>query len=223
MPSAVPSLAKGQSLHVAFLAVALVLVTRYVEVPPTEWLGISVCAWFGLALAMPVLHQVYVWLCWRLELRDRFITTRWGMERGFGRYVVFFFLLFGGRFLTLLLLAIADHDSVDMSLELRAAVAAPILLLAGYTMFSVKHYFGFRRAAGIDHFDPAYRSKPLVREGMFKWTPNAMYVFALQGTWLFGVLAASKLAMIAAGFQSVYIWVHYFGTEKPDMAHLYGD
>ena len=35
-------------------------------------------------------------------------------------------------------------------------------------------------------------------------------------------LAASKLAMIVAAFQTVYIWVHYFATEKPDMEHLYG-
>jgi protein-S-isoprenylcysteine O-methyltransferase Ste14 len=109
-----------------------------------------------------------------------------------------------------------------MSVSLRWALATPVLLLAGYTMFSIKQYFGFRRAAGIDHFDPAFRSKPLVRRGMFKWTRNAMYVFAIQGTWLFGILAASKLAMLAACFQSVYIWVHYFGTEKPDMAYLYG-
>jgi hypothetical protein len=56
---------------------------------------------------------------------------------------------------------------------------------------------------------------------MFKWTQNAMYVFAIQTTWLFGILAASRLAMIAACFQPVYIWIHYFGTEKPDMDHIY--
>ena len=37
----------------------------------------------------------------------------------------------------------------------------------------------------------------------------------------FGILAASKLALIAAAFQAVYIWVHYYATEKPDMAFIY--
>ena len=61
-----------------------------------------------------------------------------------------------------------------------------------------------------------------MRKGIFKWSPNAMYVFVIQGTWLFGILAASKLALIAAGFQSIYIWIHYFSAEKPDMKHIYG-
>ena len=56
---------------------------------------------------------------------------------------------------------------------------------------------------------------------VFRWTSNAMYVFAIQSLWLFGILAASKLALIAAAFQAVYIWVHYYATEKPDMAFIY--
>ena len=221
MPDTLPSLFKGQVLHLGFLVVAIPVLLCCVQPGPATWGGIQVSAWFYLALTIPILHQAYVWLCWRLELRDRFFTNRWGLERGFRLYAVGFFLLFGSRFLTLLLLAIADQDSVAMSGPLRGVVAAPILLLSGYAMFSVKKYFGFQRAAGIDHFDPDYRSKPFVRQGMFRWTKNAMYVFALQLTWLFGIVAASKLAMIAACFQSIYIWVHYFGTERPDMAHIY--
>jgi len=221
MPNPPPSLFKGQLLHLAFLVAVIPTLVNSVTPGPSEWQGLSLSAWFYLALSVPIAHQIYVWLCWRLELRSRSISERWGLERGFRIYVIAFFLLFGSRFLSLLLLAVADQDSVAMSLPLRLALATPILLLAGYTMFSVKHYFGFRRAAGIDHFDPAYRTKPLVRRGMFKWTKNAMYIFAIQSTWLFGILAASKLAMIAAGFQSLYIWVHYFGTEKHDMDQLY--
>jgi hypothetical protein len=63
---------------------------------------------------------------------------------------------------------------------LRLLLTLPILCLAGYTMYSVKKFFGFARAAGIDHFDPEYCSRPLVREGVFRWTSNAMYVFAIQ-------------------------------------------
>ena len=88
-------------------------------------------------------------------------------------------------------------------------------------MYSIKRFFGFARAAGIDHFDSEYRNRPLVREGVFRWTSNAMYVFAIQSLWLFGILAASKLALVAAPFQAIYVWVHSYGTAKPDMAFIY--
>ena len=217
MPSSPPPLFKGQLLHLAFLIVALPALNLLTDPPSTMWLGLEVSTWFALALAVPIAHQVYVWLCWRLELRSRFISERWG----FRVYAVGFFLLLGSRPATLLLLALADHDSLAMSVPLRWAVATPLILLTGYAMYSVARYFGFQRAAGIDHFDPSYRDEPRVTQGLFRWTNNAMYVFAVQGFWLFGILAASKLAMVAACFQSIYIWVHYFGTVRPDMDHIY--
>jgi hypothetical protein len=45
-----------------------------------------------------------------------------------------------------------------------------------------------------------------------------MYVFAIESLWLFGILAASNLAFIVAAVQAVYIWVHYYATENPDLA-----
>ena len=45
-------------------------------------------------------------------------------------------------------------------------------------MYSVVHYFGIDRAYGIDHFEPElYRNKTFVKQGMFKYTDNAMYKF----------------------------------------------
>ena len=126
-----------------------------------------------------------------------------------------FFTLFVGRFVTLCALCLADQNTLSFPVELRLFLALPILCLAGYTMYSIKRFFGFARAAGIDHFDSEYRNRPLVREGVFRWTSNAMYVFAIQSLWLFGILAASKLALVAAAFQAIYIWVHYYGTENP--------
>ena len=221
MPAQPPSLFKGQVLHLVFLVAATLGLYSWSNPSASQWLGVSVSAWFGIAIATPIVHQIYVLICWRLQLQSQFITNKWGADRGFVLYVIGFFILFGGRFVTLLLLALADKESLSMSMELRFIIGVPILLLAGYTMYSVKRYFGFRRAAGIDHFDESYRHKPFVRQGMFKWTKNAMYVFALQGTWLFGIFAASKLALIAAAFQTIYIWIHYFGTEKPDMDWIY--
>lgn len=99
---------------------------------------------------------------------------------------------------------------------LYALVFQTLLLLV-----SLKRHFGVRRAMGADHFDPAYRSAPLVRRGLFRVTPNAMYVFGFALLWIPGFLLASRAALLSAAFQHAYIWVHYGCTERPDMARIY--
>lgn len=37
-----------------------------------------------------------------------------------------------------------------------------------------------------------------------------------------GIVLASPAAILVAAFQHVYIWVHYFCTELPDMRRIYG-
>ena len=36
------------------------------------------------------------------------------------------------------------------------------------------------------------------------------------------VFGVSSLALVAAAFNHLYIWVHYWSTERPDMARIYG-
>ena len=100
--------------------------------------------------------------------------------------------------------------------------AMALALPAACAMYSVARYFGFRRALGMDHFDPAYRTRPFVREGIFRWTSNGMYGFVIPVLWLPGLLALSKAALVSALFTNLYIWVHYFCTEVPDMRRMYG-
>lgn len=221
MSRILPALFKGQCLHLGFLVVTIPVLWLGLDCGALQCNGLPVSFWFWLAVSIPIIHQTYVWLCWRLELRYQWFTNRWGLKAGFGCYVVGFFLLFICRFISLFILAVADHGTASISWTARWLLAAPILLLAGYALFSVKQHFGFQRAAGLDHFDPAYGRRALVHKGMFRWTKNAMYLFAIQSTWLFGIIAGSRLAMMVACFQSVYIWVHYQGTEKPDMDYIY--
>ena len=94
-----------------FLALAIPLLFRLPNPAASSWLGIPVSDWFWLSISIPIVHQSYVWLCWRLELRNQRISNKWGFERGFLIYLIAFFLLFGGRFLSLLLLAIAERHS----------------------------------------------------------------------------------------------------------------
>ena len=62
-----------------------------------------------------------------------------------------------------------------------------------------------------------------MKKGIFKYTDNGMYVFGLMILYLPGLLLLSKAAILAALFNHVYIWVHYYFTERPDMQEIYGD
>ena len=99
-------------------------------------------------------------------------------------------------------------------------VLAPPFLYLG---FSIKKYFGIPRALGEDHFKPEeYRNGKMIKEGIFKYTNNGMYLYGFLGLYLPAILLASKAALAVAIFQHLYIWVHYFVTEKPDMEEIYG-
>ncbi len=207
-----PGIWVGQRLHAACLGPLLAL----------SWL-----LWRGLgepfpgaywtAMAFPVAHQVFVWLAWRLELRSEMVSR----TIGFRAYLGVFFLLFGGRFVALLLLAGLDRGSFALPALPRTVLTVFLTSVGLYTMYSVTRYFGMTRAAGADHFDPRYREMPLVREGVCRCTGNAMYAFAFALFWAIALGFDSVAALIAAAFSHAYIWVHFHATEKPDMVFLY--
>ena len=96
-----------------------------------------------------------------------------------------------------------------------------LLLPAVWLGYSIVKYFSFKRAFGIDHFEERYRTVPLVRKGIFRITPNAMYMFGFTLLWSSAFYFSSKTALAFAGFSHLYIWIHYFTTEKPDMKRIY--
>jgi len=49
-----------------------------------------------------------------------------------------------------------------------------------------------------------------------------MYVYGLLILYLPGLFLLSKAALLVALFNHVYIWVHYYCTEQPDMKVIYG-
>ena len=55
------------------------------------------------------------------------------------------------------------------------------------------------------------------------YTSNGMYVFGFFLIWFPGLWYASLAALAAALFSHLYIWVHYYCTERPDMLRIYGD
>jgi len=209
-----PGLWRGQGLHFSCLAVLLGLVSL-------AWsnIGKPHPVLFWLAVAVPIFHQVFVWIVWRLKLRSSLGGERINMRE----YVTLFFVLFGGRFVSLFALGWADRGTLNLAVFPRVLLTALLLVFGLYAMYSVKRYFGLARAAGADHFDPAYREMPLVSQGIFRFTSNGMYLYAFFLFWAIPVGLNSLAALIVAAFSHVYIWVHYFATEKPDMDYLYGE
>ena len=183
--------------------------------------GLDTAFWFWLAIAIPIAHQVFVWIAWRAELGYSTITRTFG-DRGFIYYSVVFMLLLVARPIAIAFLAVSNQGSLQTDPRVLNSIALVLLVPILYLFYSLVKYFGVKRALGIDHFDAGYLEKPLVRKGIFKYANNSMYVFGLLILWLPGLLLASKAALLAALFGHVYIWVHYFTVELPDMRYIYG-
>jgi hypothetical protein len=214
-----------QPLHWLLLAllVAVAAVLRTEAMAVGAFWGLVSTTWFWLSVASAVAHQVYVWFVWRVELHRRLISRLIGSKWGFRIYAFDFALLMTARIITIIGLAAANRDTLAWPVAVIYILAAALLVPFIYLQYSVLRYFGMRRAAGLDHFDPAMRHEPLVREGIFAYIPNAMYTVGFFGLYLPGLLLQSQAALLAAAFQHAYIWVHYYCTELPDMRHIYGE
>ena len=55
--------------------------------------GISALSWFMIAMTIPLIHQVYVWICWRSELCWKSVSK----TIGFKGYLIIFFTLIISR------------------------------------------------------------------------------------------------------------------------------
>ena len=184
-----------------------------------QCLGISSKLWFVSALITAILHQAYVWIMWRSELCWSWVSR----HASFPLYRIGFFILFLARFGTVIPLAIADTGTLAAPSIITWLIAFVLFIPAAWTFYSVVRYFGFIRATGADHFEPEYRIKPFVREGVFKYIPNAMYSFGMLLFAAIAMAAASKAALIISVYFYIYAWVHYLCTERPDMTVIYGN
>lgn len=214
-----------QIWHLLSLIILFVTVKIYIssnsEVLDGSFLNVDTKAWFWLAIAVPIIHQVYVWLVWRFELYQRTFTQKFGIKRAFKIYSIGFSLLFISRLIAIIILAISNKESLYLNPTISYIISAIITVPVIYLFYSVKKYFTFERAYGIDHFDRNY-SEPYEKRGIFKYTDNGMYVFGLMILYIPGLLFLSEAALLVALFNHVYIWVHYYFVERPDMAEIYG-
>jgi hypothetical protein len=209
-------------LSAVFLA-GLIFLASGPETKTGSLWGISTLIWLILALLFPVLHQFYVVICWRSELYYGWLSRTLG-EKAFFVYGGGFMILFLARPLTVLALGIANQGSFPIPLWLNILLLLSCGAIVVYMGFSFVRYFGVKRALGEDHFDPQrYRELPFVRQGIFKWSSNAMYTYAFLLLWGIGLAYQSQAALLAAAFNHIFIWAHFFFTEKPDMQVIYGN
>ena len=186
-----------------------------------ELWGISTWNWFWISVEIPILHQLLVWFCWRNELHRGLLSRLFG-RYGFSIYAVIFSVFLAGRLFAISALSVASRDTLIANTLVLKSLAVVIAFPVAYLMYSVARYFGILRAYGADHFDLSYRSKPIVREGIFRFTSNGMYTFGMMVLYIPALWYASRPALVAAIFGHLYIWVHYFTTELPDMRRIYG-
>jgi len=152
-----------------------------------------------------------------IAVTQKFISINYDTTNG----ELWFSLLFVCRLIFIVILAISNQGSLSINPLYAYLIAALITPVVIYLFYSVIRYFTIERAYGIDHFDKNY-SEPYVKEGIFRYTDNGMYIYSILILYLPGLLLLSKTALIVALFNHVYIWVHYYCTERPDMKVIYG-
>jgi hypothetical protein len=214
-----------QWLHVvgvAALLAALAWADRAIPALGTgAWLGPSTRAWVAAGVLAAIAHHVWVVLWWRLELHRAAASRVFG-DRAFRVYAVGFVALAFARIGTTVAAGIANRDSVPLPPAVAWPVAVLLLLPPGWLLLSIARYFTFTHALGADHFFPEHRERPLCREGIFRYVPNAMYTVGAFVLWAPAIACASWAALALATFNHAYLWVHYYALEKPDMARIYG-
>jgi len=218
---------KYQHWHFLSLFLLLTSIYFYVNSAPSilqgELFGSTTATWFLLAVLAPILHQIYVLVCWRMELFYNSISKVFGVH-GFQLFKIGFGILMFSRLLTISLLAISNANTLNINNVFAYLIAGIIFIPTAYLFYSVKKYFGMDRAMGIDHFHPKkFKNEPFVQKGIFKYTANGMYLFGILILWIPGLLLLSKAAILVALFHHIYIWVHYYFTELPDMKVIYGN
>ena len=216
---------KNQLWHLLILGAMIALLYYTAKADPSflkgsVW-GISTFLWGLAALLVAVVHQVYVLIAWRSELYYKQLTKLFG-TKAFTLFKIGFAILFISRPITIIGLSISNAGTLSLKPSLSYLLSTILTLLWIYLIYSVKRYFGIDRAFGIDHFFPEkYKNVEMVKKGIFQFTSNGMYVFGFLILYVPALLLHSKAALLMALFSHLYIWVHYYFTERPNMKEIY--
>ena len=100
---------KHQIWHLGGTIILFYIGAQFVDLESNTntFLGISTLSWFMIAMSVPIIHQAYVWICWRSELCWQSISN----TIGFKGYVIIFFILIISR-LSAIVLCFVDYGSL---------------------------------------------------------------------------------------------------------------
>ena len=131
---------KNQIWHLGGTIVLFYIGAQLVDLDSNTntFLGISALSWFMIAMFIPLIHQAYVWICWRSELCWKSISN----TIGFKGYVVLFFILIISR-LSAIVLCFVDYGSLYKPGWFAWILALILFIPGAYTIYSVKKYLVF--------------------------------------------------------------------------------
>jgi hypothetical protein len=128
------------------------------------------------------------------------VFTRLFGQADLAVYNAVFFPLLVLRVVVVAAISAAGAGSLRLPSTLALSLGVLLSVPALYTGWSVGRYFGLTRAAGGDHFRRRFREMPLVHQGAFAWTPNAMYTLGFLGLWSIALVARAHAGLVAALF-----------------------
>ena len=213
-----------QIWHFLSLIVLVYLTWKFANpaIQNNSWLSISSNTWFWLSVGFTIFHQIIVWIVFRLQLGWATLTK---IFKSYDQYIwaIIFLPLLISRPIFMIGLANSTSNTLSISKSILIIIGIILLIPALYTLWSVIKYFKIMRALGGDHFRVSYRKMPMVNKGAFKYSSNAMYSYAFLLLYSIALFKTSQPALFVAIFQHIYIWIHYYCTEKPDMDIIYGN
>ena len=213
---------RGQFQHAMIAALLTAGTCSLLASPEGGLLGISPICWAYVAMAVALVHQSMVAVVFRLQLHLNVMVGLFG-DRALKIWGAMFLPFLAARPITVLIAGLADPGSLDGNRTLHLAAGTILMIPAIWGMHSVIKYFTINRALGGDHFYDKYANMPMVDQGIFRYSQNAMYSFVFLGFWGIALLTGSWNALVLALFNHAYIWVHMYCTEEPDMRMIYGD
>jgi len=211
---------RGQIQHAMFATLLTAGAFSLLQDNGGSALGVGVMTWAKLTLAFTLFHQILVAIVFRTQLHLNIMVKLFG-DKALKIWGVIFLPLLASRPLLLLMTGLASMGTLEGNRQMQMLAGGLLLLPMIWGMHSVLKYFTINRALGGDHFYDEYLNMPMVKQGAFRYTDNAMYGLVFLGFWGLALLTGSRDALVLALFQHAYIWVHMYCTEDPDMRILY--
>ena len=214
---------KHQQWTLLFLIISIIVCSLILPLElfqSGDFLGIPTLSWAIISIIIGIGHHTYVLILWRLEIHYSTVSKIF-KKKAFLMYEIGFFILFFGRIGLNFVLSISNAGTLPLDLWIRLIITGIIVVPMLYTFYSVARYFGMHRAAGADHFLPEYREMEFVKKGIYRFSSNSMYKYAMLILWVPALLFGSITGLVLALFNHIYVWVHYYTLERPDFKVIY--